>query len=146
MSQKYATIDTNGFPSGFYDADIHGARLVSIPDPEYVTPEVEEGQEIPEIPRIIVSNPHTKIPTEAVEITDEQWFEFINNNGFRQFIDGAIVEYIPPVQPNAELLLQINSLEGTITARRLREAVLGTDNGWLANIEDEIEDLRAQLV
>lgn len=62
------------------------------------------------------------------------------------------LELPPSGQPTSEWLssqdgikFQIKNLEETITPRRLREAVLGTDNGWLANIEDQIEDLRAQL-
>ena len=47
---------------------------------------------------------------------------------------------------NAPVLLQIDTLEKSITTRRIRESILGTDNGWLKNIEAEIETLRAQLV
>ena len=36
----------------------------------------------------------------------------------------------------------IAALEATITPRRIREAILGTDNGWLADIEQQIEVLR----
>lgn len=36
-------------------------------------------------------------------------------------------------------------LESTITPRRTREAILGTDNGWLADIELQIQELRGQL-
>ena len=39
----------------------------------------------------------------------------------------------------------INILEGKMTARRIREAILGTDNGWLAAREKEIEELRQKL-
>ena len=39
----------------------------------------------------------------------------------------------------------ITKLESTITPRRLREAVLGTDAGWLANINSQIATLRSQL-
>jgi hypothetical protein len=43
------------------------------------------------------------------------------------------------------IVLQIISLESQITNRRIREAVLGMDNGWLEDINDQIEALRAQL-
>lgn len=46
---------------------------------------------------------------------------------------------------NQQVLAQIASLEATITQRRVREAVLGTDNGWLANVEAQIGALRQQL-
>lgn len=43
------------------------------------------------------------------------------------------------------VIQQIAALEATITPRRMREAVLGTDNGWLANVEQQIDALRQQL-
>ncbi len=39
------------------------------------------------------------IPDDAIEITDEQWLELINNQGMRRFLDGQVVEYTPPVEP-----------------------------------------------
>lgn len=56
--------------------------------------------------------------------------------------NGAVVKY---VAPTPTLLDQIILLEAEITPRRLREAVLGTDNGWLADKEAEIAAVRAQL-
>lgn len=43
------------------------------------------------------------------------------------------------------ILKQIIELESQVTQRRIREAVLGVDNGWLANIESQIAELRARL-
>jgi len=40
---------------------------------------------------------------------------------------------------------EIARLEGEITQRRVREAVLGTDNGWLADQEVLIATERAKL-
>ena len=40
---------------------------------------------------------------------------------------------------------QIAQLENLITPRRTRESILGTDNGWLADIELKIQELRGQL-
>lgn len=39
----------------------------------------------------------------------------------------------------------IVTLESSITPRRTREAILGADNGWLADIELQIQELRGQL-
>jgi len=39
-------------------------------------------------------------------------------------------------------LRNIAILEASITPRRMREAVLGTDNGWLAATENTIKELR----
>jgi len=41
--------------------------------------------------------------------------------------------------------LQIIALEDMQTDRRIREAILGTDNGWLANLNSQIASLRSQL-
>jgi len=40
---------------------------------------------------------------------------------------------------------QIAALEATISERRKREAILGTDNGWLADVNAQIAALRTQL-
>lgn len=44
-----------------------------------------------------------------------------------------------------KLEAQIVALESTVTQRRLREAALGTDNGWLKALDAQISALRAQL-
>jgi len=45
----------------------------------------------------------------------------------------------------SDKLKAIADLETTITDRRIREAVLGIDNGWLANVNAQIAALRSQL-
>ena len=40
---------------------------------------------------------------------------------------------------------QIIELESQQTHRRIREAALGIDDGWLAALNDQIVDLRTQL-
>ncbi len=37
-----------------------------------------------------------KVPVEAIEITEDQWREFLDNSGFRRWVDGDVVEYTPP--------------------------------------------------
>lgn len=39
-------------------------------------------------------------PDGAVEITQEQWSEFVNNSGRRIWVDGEVVEYSPPAAPD----------------------------------------------
>lgn len=52
----------------------------------------------------------------------------------------------PPAEvTDMEIKAQIQALEATVTQRRLREAILGTDGGWLAAIDQQIAALRAQL-
>jgi hypothetical protein len=40
---------------------------------------------------------------------------------------------------------QIAALEAQQTPRRIREALAGTDNGWLADLNAQIAALRAQI-
>jgi len=49
------------------------------------------------------------------------------------------------ISPKQVLLDRIGFLELSITSRRLREAVLGVDNGWLQSVNSEITNLRTQL-
>lgn len=53
---------------------------------------------------------------------------------------------LAPRPTAADLIkLQIAELETTVTPRRIREAVLGIDGGWLAALDAQIAALRAQL-
>lgn len=52
----------------------------------------------------------------------------------------------PAPNLKAILIAQIETLEAQQTPRRIREAALGTDNGWLADLNNQIAALRAQLV
>ncbi len=99
---KLAVIDDNGFPFGFYDEAVHGARKIPVygdaPEPTEDTPH-------PELPVIgYKDNPDCVIPSGAVEITDEQWSEFLENQGFRKWENGQIVHYTPePIEPEPEV-------------------------------------------
>jgi hypothetical protein len=46
----------------------------------------------------------------------------------------------------ADVKRQIDVIEATVTPRRMREAVAGTDGGWLAGINADIATLRSQLL
>ena len=46
---------------------------------------------------------------------------------------------------NLDIKKQIAALESHITPRRIREAVLGIDNGWLSNTNAQIATLRGTL-
>jgi len=48
-------------------------------------------------------------------------------------------------QPKILIKAEIAAIETTITLRRIREAILDTDSGWLANVELQIAELRGQL-
>ena len=53
-----------------------------------------------------------KIPQDAIPITDDQWLEFINNQGRRKwdFETNQIVNYEPP-QPSLDVLKQQKNLQ-----------------------------------
>lgn len=58
----------------------------------------------------------------------------------------VVAQEVPPTpDPRAQMLMQIAALEATVTQRRLREAMLGTDSGWLAAVDVQIAALRSQL-
>ena len=75
------------------------------------------------------------IPTEAVEITEDQWVELISNNGQRQYVDGQIVEYTPP-PPTIE---EQREAMPALTARQLRLSLLSL--GKLADVDNSLAQL-----
>lgn len=50
------------------------------------------------------------------------------------------------IENNDLSLVQITTMETTATPRRVREAALGMDNGWLKALDAQIAKLRAQLL
>lgn len=102
---------------GFYDAAIHGNAM----------------------------------PSDAVEITAEQHVSLLEaqsaGKAIRAGEDGMPVAVDPsPLTGNALYLSEIANLEASVTQRRLREAALGTDGGWLANLDKQITDLRKMIL
>lgn len=88
-----------------------------------------------------------QIPADAVEITEEDHANLMAAQSLGNAI-GANGEGFPVAVPPSErslTLSEIAELEGMITPRRLREAVLGTDDGWLVAIDAKIATLRAKL-
>lgn len=51
----------------------------------------------------------------------------------------------PPPAPSEAIKVRIYELEARQTARRIREAAMGIDKGWLADLDAQIAALRAQL-
>lgn len=91
---KFATFDDTGKPTAFYsdEAFMHGARMRPVFDTDVF------GKVIGTEP-----NPDCKIPPEAVEITEEQYREFLDNAGQRKWQGGQVVIYQPaPVGPTAD--------------------------------------------
>lgn len=77
-----------------------------------------------------------KIPTDAEEITQEQYQQLLAD---RDAPKPLLLE------GNDLILSQIAELESTATPRRLREAAIGADGGWLKNLDDKITTLRKKL-
>jgi hypothetical protein len=57
----------------------------------------------------------------------------------------AQIDAAEAAAPDPAVVNQIAALEASITPRRIREAVLGTDGGWLANQEALIAAERSKL-
>ena len=90
------------------------------------------------------------VPSDAKQITDQRRDELIaaerQGKEIAPDLDGAPVAIAPPPLTGDELIKrQIVVLEYQQTPRRIREAALGIDNGWLVGIEAQIQGLRAQL-
>lgn len=95
---KYARFDKNGFPVALYDPEIWGYRTVDL-----------DGGLSP------VPNPECNVPSDAIEITDEQWSEFLENSGARKWQNGQVVEYTPPSPPLAATVVSAVTLWERLT-------------------------------
>jgi hypothetical protein len=99
---KFALFDEHGFPSAFYAEDVHGLRKLPVYG-EALEPTDENP--FPEPPVIGEKhNPDCLIPAEAIEITDVQWSEFLENQGLRKWENGGVVLYEPPVVEQVKIL------------------------------------------
>lgn len=121
-----AEVDENGEPL-LDDA----GKPVMIPQPDKVTPQAPIVEKQPDL------------------MVDPRWtppkgFDLIQSD-----VGGPGDAYplvAASVNPNEAVLQQITVLEQSITGRRLREAILAIDNGWLADVNSEIANLRKTLV
>lgn len=150
MVNRYYSKSTGGF----YSDEMHGARQIEIPDPAWVRPTIEvDGQAVPDEtavqPTVAVPNPDCKIPVDAVPVSDEDYHALLAAQSGGKVIqadeNGHPIAAEPEVSHNDGIKSQIIALESTVTARRLREAIIGTDGGWLQNLNSQIASLRAQL-
>lgn len=72
-------------------------------------------------------------------------------NKYERYKNGVLVESIAYTEAELveiatkNILAEVTRLESQITPRRIREAVLGTDNGWLEAQEALIAIERAKL-
>lgn len=102
------------------------------------------GDESPLEPGVFLL-PGDCVETAPPSIADGQQARW---NGEEWLLQDAPVISEPVEEPltgKALIAKQINELEASVTQRRLREAVLGTDGGWLSNLDKQIAKLRLQL-
>ena len=90
------------------------------------------------------------IPDDAVEITIEEHAALLDGQRQGKLIvadaDGRPRLQDPPPPTTEQLVVsEIIALESEITPRRQREAILGIDNGWLANQDAAIANLRKNI-
>lgn len=90
------------------------------------------------------------IPDDAVEISEDNYQDLMDGQSRLMTItpgsDGHPVLALPdPPDPADIIKAKIVALEMMQTPRRMREAALGIDNGWLADIDAQIAMLRAQV-
>ena len=117
---KYATFDDDGRPTAFFSEDIHGPR----------------------------DNPGTLIPTHAIAISDAQWLEFLNNDGFRKWDNGDVVVCEPlssasyvPVAISRRQFFQMLAKQGIISKQEALDAIrIGAVPAAIQTMVDEIED------
>ena len=105
---------------GFYSEDVHGARRVQVMQGE------DEDRRLVE-----VDNPTSKIPADAVEITDEEWAALLEGQATGKVIqpgaNGHPVLATPPGPALADYLPQ----------RRWQAEIEGTTwNGWFLPTDD----------
>ncbi len=91
-----------------------------------------------------------KIPGDAVEVSLEEYAALFNAQAAGKRIvsdhEGNPVSIDPPaLSGDAVVLAQITALEASISVRRIREAIVGTDGGWLVTLNSQIVDLRKHL-
>lgn len=93
---------------------------------------------------------HHAIPTGAFKISETLYQRLKTGQEELKiiYINNEIPDLKDPDGPSQNEIIknQIVVLESQQTPRRMREALLGTDNGWLAGIESQIETLRTRLV
>lgn len=93
---------------------------------------------------------HKSIPDDCVEISDEDYkILFISQDSGKMIeadINGIPHAIDRPILSGNNLIKsKIEMLESTQTPRRIREAAINSDNGWLADLNTKINILRSQL-
>ncbi len=70
---------------------------------------------------------HAYIPNGAIEITDDQWLECINNSGKRKFVNGLLVEYVYVETLKEKKASKLNEINAEYEQNVLKIANVGKD-------------------
>lgn len=79
--------------------------------------------------------PEDVIPTDAIEISEDDWRDLYENQNYRRYIDGEIVEYTPPLIESVTILPAVTLWERTTTTEAAQiEAAMETQDARSRNI------------
>ena len=148
---------------GFYDPQIHGARLIHIPDPAWVRPKSDivllpgesawVGEEllantgaesitlrdVPDMnatPNMLeAANPACLIPPDAVEITKERHAELFEGQAIGKRITSGVDGFPLLLDPLPPSQDYVEAIE-----RVWRDAALAATDGVISRHRDELED------
>lgn len=90
------------------------------------------------------------LPADVVTVTHAEWQAAIARepHDTLSIVSGALVVTAgtaPALTNNQVVLSKIAAMESSVTQRRIREAILGIDGGWLKNIDAQIAIERKSL-
>jgi hypothetical protein len=99
MTKTYATFGPEGLPTAFYRDDVYPPVIVWSQRPQNAPDDW--------MPEIVSQDINPAIPADAIEITEAQWLEFIENAGLRRWEDGSVVPYEPPAPPPMPIAIPV---------------------------------------
>ena len=148
---------------GFYESEIHGSRVISIQDPEWIRPRIDivlqpgeaawiggelisNTEEEPvtfrgvldmsAVPDMLeISNPNCLIPADAVEITDEQRSELLAGQTLGKVIAADDAGYPILIDPPPP-----SAAEQAVSERTWRDAQLAPTDAIVSRHRDEVEE------
>lgn len=90
------------------------------------------------------------MPLDVVEVSADEHAALMAGQAIGKAIqanDQGLPVLVDAPAPSAadQIRTSILVLEESVTHRRMREAILGIDNGWLLDVNSQIAALRAQL-
>jgi len=90
---------------------------------------------------------HQNIPSDAVKITDEQWLEFINNQGRRAYVNGQIIDITNKVWDETQKVWRDKTedeIKGEVLKSKIGLLTL-TTNQFIANKLNQLDEDLADI-